>query len=484
MANAAPLPAGVDDECKDHALDWVVWSADDVADYVDSLLGSGIGASFRLHNVDGPMLLGLTETELRDPLGLADPLHRAKLLGHVRAFRAARARLARRAAGRKEAGKAPGAADPRPQQAARRGPPPAQQFAPAPRQPQHVTSRSQQLPQRQQPQAVLEQAPAQHWQLSRSQSIASTLSDGCSVSGAGSRFSKRLGSSKVSGAACGSSFGLDSPSTSLRGTFGTSPKYARGLSEETPGPCSYNVAEAETSCAKAASSAKATIGMSPRWSAELPADSGGPGPCTYSVGSPSEGGSVSKRQPPSATFGNSPRETSRIDCESPTPGPSSYQTRSLALKPASPRAVIGTSPRNTSEYIVAPGTTATHFSVGDGVSSPRVKGGVIGSVGLSPRTTEPEKPMPGPCHYNISVAFRERCGPRATIGNAPRDTSEHFVKSSGPPRFACAGSPSRAKGGVIAAAARWRDASSGGGSPRSPGPMTYQPKPAALSNFR
>jgi len=476
----------------DHTLDWVVWSADNVADWVDSVLGAGFGAAFRLHEVDGPMLLGLTEAELREPLGLGDPMQRSKLLGHLRAFRSARARLARRAAGRRVAGESAKAQSPSPsgvgggaqqamRQAGRRGHSPVpQHFAPSPRTSQH---------------------PVTQGQLSRSQSAASTLSGGHSISismsGAGSRFSKRLGTSKGSAAVCGSTLRLDSPSSSLRGTFGTTPKHPSCKPEDLmPGPCSYNVSEAEQSCGKSASPARATIGQSPRWSAELPPDCAGPGPYSYSVGSISEqGGSISKRQPPRATFGSSPRETSRLDMEELTPGPTSYNVSSLAFKPSSPRTVIGTSSRNTTEYIVSPGVSAANLSVSVGddrgssspwVPSPRVKGGVIGFCGLSSRRPDPQNDLPGPCHYNVTATCSERVGPHTTMGKARRDTLEHFIKDSGEHRFQgpAATSPPRARGGVIGSAPRWREASPVGGSPRSPGSSTYKPRPAVLMNFR
>eukprot|EP00446_Apocalathium_sp_SHHI-4_P013891 CAMPEP_0177198884 /NCGR_PEP_ID=MMETSP0367-20130122/25371_1 /TAXON_ID=447022 ORGANISM="Scrippsiella hangoei-like, Strain SHHI-4" /NCGR_SAMPLE_ID=MMETSP0367 /ASSEMBLY_ACC=CAM_ASM_000362 /LENGTH=392 /DNA_ID=CAMNT_0018647181 /DNA_START=354 /DNA_END=1528 /DNA_ORIENTATION=- len=62
-ASATTLQRG--DTEKDHDLDWIVWTHSDVGDWVDKLLGPGLGASFRRHKIDGPTLLGLTEAELK-----------------------------------------------------------------------------------------------------------------------------------------------------------------------------------------------------------------------------------------------------------------------------------------------------------------------------------------------------------------------------------------------------------------------------------
>merc|ERR1712232_720149 len=42
---------------EDNSLEWVGWSADDVGDWVDQLLGLGVGEPFRQHGIDGPKLV-------------------------------------------------------------------------------------------------------------------------------------------------------------------------------------------------------------------------------------------------------------------------------------------------------------------------------------------------------------------------------------------------------------------------------------------
>ena len=103
-STAAPTGPGgsiEEPEADDASLVWVVWSADDVGDWVDGLIGAGMGEPFRREDIDGPMLVRLTDSQLRDTLQIRDPMQRAKLLAHLRAFKERREHLARRAARRK-----------------------------------------------------------------------------------------------------------------------------------------------------------------------------------------------------------------------------------------------------------------------------------------------------------------------------------------------------------------------------------------------
>ncbi|CAE8600579.1 unnamed protein product, partial [Polarella glacialis] len=69
---------------EDPQMDWAAWSPNDVGDWVESLIGFGTGEVFRQREVDGPTLMALTDRDLAEALGIADSLHRAKLIGHLR----------------------------------------------------------------------------------------------------------------------------------------------------------------------------------------------------------------------------------------------------------------------------------------------------------------------------------------------------------------------------------------------------------------
>jgi len=335
--------AGSDDEDDDFNLDWVVWSAEDVGDWVDGLLGAGMGVPFRRDEVDGPALVRLSDEELRSTLGIRDPLQRAKLLGHLRAFRAQRERLARRAARRKAA---PG----RQTRAAQQLTPPSGRSPPPPLQTD-----------------------------SGLRSATSSVSGGPSCATPGSR---RLGSSNASVAGM-ISIGQESPSNSLRGSFSTSLRPPLVHAVDSPGPCAYNTADTECSSAKTASPFKATIGNSPRRTSEYFTREGdGPGPSYYNVDSSM---ALRKSASPRPTIGNSQRRIlQHYEADDPAPGPSSYVVNNNALRSSSPRPTIGNSPRDTMEFIVSRDTAALARR-GSGcrsaarLPSPRARGNAAGS---------------------------------------------------------------------------------------------------------
>jgi len=303
----APSPsAGSDYEGGDDVnLDWVVWSPDDVGDFVDGLLGLGAGAPFRREEVDGPMLVRLTDDNLRDAMGIRDPLHRAKLLGHLRAFKARRERLAKRAAKRKAApGKQPHS-----------------------------------------PQAATPPVPKGHGHAAQGENCLRSVGSTAAVS-------RRpiSGASSVTGLMAGpTAFGQDTPSTSLRGSFSTAMRHPVVISESTPGPAAYDVMAAEGSSATRSSPIKATIGKSPRRTADhFTQDVDAPGPSSYNVGSAGTRATTSPRP----TIGNSVRKTSQISETDIGPGPCSYNIDTGFLRASSPRPTMGTSQRNTTEFII------------------------------------------------------------------------------------------------------------------------------------
>lgn len=71
---------------------WMGWSVQDVANWVESLLGAPYSIRFLEKKIDGPTLLELSEDDLRTELGMEDSIHRKKILGHLRLFRTRRAR--------------------------------------------------------------------------------------------------------------------------------------------------------------------------------------------------------------------------------------------------------------------------------------------------------------------------------------------------------------------------------------------------------
>lgn len=307
----SPSPsAGSDHDGDDVNLDWVVWTAEDVGDFVDGLLGLGAGAPFRREDVDGPMLVRLTDEHLRDTMGIRDPLHRAKLLGHLRAFKARRERLRARAAKRKAGpGKQPHGSQP--------ATPPSQKGHSHPVQAENVL-----------------------------RSAGSSVSAGLSV---GSTSISRRPGSGASSVAGLTTFGQDTPSTSIRGSFSTASRQQPAqTADTTPGPCAYDVAAAEGVSTKTCSPIKATIGKSPRRTTEhFTPDPDAPGPSCYNVGSAGV-----RTTSPRAVIGNSVRKTSQISETDIGPGPCSYNVDTNMLRSSSPRATMGTSSRNTTEFIV------------------------------------------------------------------------------------------------------------------------------------
>lgn len=485
------------DEAEDSDLEWLGWSVEEVGEWVDNLLEVGAGEAFRRHKIDGPTLLGLSEAELREPLGFTDAMQRAKLLGHLRAFQVRRARVVRKAARHSQPGQPHGihaVTGERPTRGHGAVTPPGPQGPPTATAARVRGSRD-----------LGGAGPG----LSRSPSAASSLGSGTF------RLLRGGAGGKVREGAVGSCFGHETPSDSTKGTFSQAPRESRG-SEAGPGPASYNVLDAERSSTRHTTAPRGTIGTSPRRIAKdateldvLPE----PGPVSYDVA----GAEAALRHSPRAMFGSAAREASYSDGEtrrSTGPGPGAYMTSNLPSRASSPKGTMGKSARDTTEFVVqtdsavAAGAAPTPLRCGSVgcLATPRIPGGYIGTTPRLSRTPEPERPEPGPTSYNPGIG-RGTHMPSVRIGTARRDTMEFLVRSDSGMRFApgAAGQPgsqpsspgarSRSRGGVIGSAPRWPSAAGSGGargvggSPSrggstSPGPTHYYPRPTCLSTFR
>lgn len=227
------------DDDQDHDLDWVVWTPDDVGDWVDMLCGDQLGAAFRQNKVDGPTLLELTDDDLRTLLGVANPIQRSKILGHVHVFQMRRTRLVQPPSRRRVARGPPRPSyHPRDVSQATNG----MGFHPLPRRG---------VPKgRSAPSSMSAMAPPtqslSHAQLSRAPTEASSAggSSRCDdersgFSSTSNRWSKYTNPNKVCTSGLSSFFGLDSPSYSLRGSFSLAPKRLEPDSFG-PGPTSYS----------------------------------------------------------------------------------------------------------------------------------------------------------------------------------------------------------------------------------------------------
>lgn len=264
------ISRGFSEGMREDELDWACWSAEDVAGWIDLLLGEGAGDAFRQHQVDGPTLLMLQDDDLRSILGISNALHRQKILGHVKVFQLKLARLGQMA-----------------------------KNSPVPRQPLPSSvlddssigrGSSRMLGSQEFTNGHFDYAPSSRKQIGRSTSAgprierdhsgASSLHGGFSRSTEASfdsrpesscglhgfnRFSRYLNPSRSSTAGLTSCFGLDSPSFSVQGSWNRSP---RRLGQDTcaPGPCTYNVVSNLE--ALRSNQPRTTIGQSPRRTAE------------------------------------------------------------------------------------------------------------------------------------------------------------------------------------------------------------------------
>lgn len=260
-------------------LDWAYWSSDDVAKWVDQLLGESLGTPFREMNIDGPTLLELNDSDFQSLL-ITNRLHRQKLIGHVKLFQMRRALLAQVADRRRAEVASSRASSP-------------DEGADSIHGGVHRLCRSNRGSRNASP------AP------SRAPTETSSFSG--SMSHTSSRYSRYTNPSCMSTAGLDSYFGLDSPSNSLRGSFSTAMRYSPLRSA--PGPCTYSPTASFLS-----TSPRATFGFSPRHTAEHFISQGGGDYISARRLAKAKGGCI----------GVAPRWCAR---GRPSPGPGSYHPR-------------------------------------------------------------------------------------------------------------------------------------------------------------
>lgn len=405
--------------------DWTQWSPEDTANWVESLLGPGAGQVFLEREVDGPTLMGLSDCDLREALSIADPIHRAKLLGHLSVLRNGQelSRGSRQGSG----------------------------FGGYPA---HVPRR-----------------PNKGYATTNHGARPAASSDSLSHSlpgSAGSRYSRLLsGRPDLHSLDCYT--GLDSPSNSVRGSFGQALREIdHAHPAESPGPAYYDVLKALKQTTKATHSFQATIGRSPKRPSPLTQGAlHEPGPLSYNVG---ENGHIPKKQAPRAVFGSSVRETALIKpLHGSDVSPHSYNAKPVRAK--SPQATIGNSPRDTMRCWISHDTK----NLGELNAMRRQKSPRAGAA-LDPPIL----------HAKPLEEFGAR-GPKATFGKADRDVDTHFMKEQYHVQSpGCIPPAPKIRGGVMTSASRWATTSQGSlhRGDKSPGPCSYRPRVAFLSTFK
>lgn len=466
-------------------MSWAKWSPEDVCDWVDSLLGPGFGDIFRQRQVDGPTLMALSSQDLAEGLGIADPLHRAKLLGHLRVMtgggelppyelqEAQNVQEVQQIFHEEQ--KVPYASAGHPQEPG--GMPNQQPDSSV----EALTDAVQLLDEARQEMLEARWAtehsrsgrpPPGTRPLSRSQSTAQTISAGypSSFTANTSRYSGYLGANRNPSGLVGltSLIGLDSPSNSLHGSFNRAPKLITKKPADCPGPGAYEAAVAERATGKNTSPPRATIGNSTRQPLRR-IEPGGPGPHSYNTSA----SSLMKPTSPRPTIGNSPKEISRRRWDADLGGCPTFYSNSnggLNLRPSSPRAVFGNARRDCSKFL---------RGAGQGAEPSEAKDSLAGNNGS------------GQMRRNLSGLGqddnRTLDARTAPFGTAARVTSEFIVRGADGELRSCQ-SPARkdkVSGGVIGSAPRFRSGSPLGIPIRSnsPGPSSYRPSPAFLSNF-
>eukprot|EP00931_Biecheleriopsis_adriatica_P107271 TRINITY_DN8161_c0_g1_i1.p1 TRINITY_DN8161_c0_g1~~TRINITY_DN8161_c0_g1_i1.p1 ORF type:complete len:445 (+),score=53.59 TRINITY_DN8161_c0_g1_i1:98-1432(+) len=285
------------------------WSTDEVANWVDGLLGAGRGASFREHGVDGPTLLAISDKDLTEVLGISGVSH-AKLIGHLRVL--------------VSADRVDGYVS------ALTSPPEVKDVEIRPDGTPFSSSR---------------RSSAKSTQRRREAKISTgLLKISAGLSPLSSRYSGYTGGQTASTVGLSSFMGLNSPSNSLRGSFAQAPKLRPSPRYDSPGPGAYEPVSAEHTNSKHASPARVTIGTSPRRAQQPRVDPMSPGPHSYSVST------TAMPNSPRPIIGNSPRDTCKKRWDG-AQTPPFYTTNAGLLKQASPRVVFGTSPRDCSEFL-------------------------------------------------------------------------------------------------------------------------------------
>eukprot|EP00747_Dinoflagellata_sp_TGD_P188704 gnl/TRDRNA2_/TRDRNA2_48064_c0_seq1.p1 gnl/TRDRNA2_/TRDRNA2_48064_c0~~gnl/TRDRNA2_/TRDRNA2_48064_c0_seq1.p1 ORF type:complete len:459 (+),score=54.32 gnl/TRDRNA2_/TRDRNA2_48064_c0_seq1:119-1495(+) len=355
---------------------WVNWTPDDVGDWVEELIGKPFDLPFRENMVDGPTLIELTDNDLRSLLGVANRLHRQKILGHIRVYqmqcsqprkptshgvyrtpmRSPRAARSPRASPAQDRSLSPGSMS--------------------------VLSHGGQSSGSMHFQPPSRRAGSEHYTPNSARGCLGDRSRrACSSTNSIHSTPQYTNPYHDATAGLNSLFGLRTPSNSERGSF------SRGCKKEAyhegPGPGAYYMDSIRLK--KAAP--RATIGNSARDTMEHFLRKGSE--VTYPSASESTNmrsmtgltqGSfgMQRSSSTSGSFARAAKKENRHD----GPGPCSYnvQMTERHLERKGPSATIGNSPRNTMEHIVSKGAGAGGFKYLDSASRGKVKGGVIGTA--------------------------------------------------------------------------------------------------------
>lgn len=323
-------------------LAWMGWSVQDVANWVDTLLGSPHSARFVEKKIDGPTLLELSEEDLRVELGLEDAIHRKKLLGHIRLFRTHRARFEQKPGGGAEAHAAPAS-------------------------------------------RVSSGAPRNRLLPDGTTDEYLDVEDGINAS-IHATLGMWPGTSKTNSR---SDLAPTPPVPGMRGIRGSAtppgPPPPKTLSKTASAATSISMASAGSLSQDGYSSgypSRHSMGSSRGGQGQRPTSRtsprGNPGAPTMS---PSRGVSFT-------TAAKKPVQRFTDRCE---PGPATYHVQSPRISDRARFATIGNSPRNTSEFLISPSAEfGSNWESGAGLTSRargRVKGGVIGTATRFSRTS-------------------------------------------------------------------------------------------------
>jgi hypothetical protein len=217
-------------------MDALGWTVEDVAAWLTRIgLPAGVTATFEAKQVDGPTLLELSDEDLHQSLAVEDVIHRRKIKGHIEALKLRAAQAAtpsRNAYARSTPRRADGLGQPR-----------------------DFTPRDDGL--------YLKRNGGGRSQRSFEGALDSAWADG---SGGGSRYSQLL-SRSATAANVDTSFGWDSPSYSIKGSFPRAPRVKRADPTFVAGPATYSPSDTEHTH-KRGRSPRACIGHSPRNTSE------------------------------------------------------------------------------------------------------------------------------------------------------------------------------------------------------------------------
>lgn len=323
---------------------WMAWGPEDVGNWIENSLGVPHGITFKEKQIDGPTLLELEDDDLRRELGVSDPIHRKKITGHIKVLRIRRLRLAQMSSKQQANHSTTNGRDTdrkRPQSA--RGPSlDEDSFKGGDTSGRSESARPARKSSGNSDRYMPPSPQAQARTLSRDHSMASSIGNRSDETCGSNRYSRYINPSQQSTRGLSSCFGLDSPSYSVRGSFPMAERSGVGISFDEKSRDRRN-----------------------------PHRDGGPGPATYAA------------------------ETI-TSAERFSPG--------YPWSPRAPKATIGNSSRDTSEFIIAPGTQpgsgkcyAMHKSMS------KVKGGVIGSANRWHYNNG--RPTPGPSSYQTRPHF-------------------------------------------------------------------------------